>query len=163
MAQQEVIYTTGLIPIDLSKAESWTGSGAVSYELGENTFRLLGYAPVKSEKKQIRFIHEIIAGPKANIGKRFSRLFTLDKEEGLNFLRGYCDVIGGEQGLQRGQPNMQVLAGTVFKGVITSHEYENKGKQSTAYDIDLNTVQIVSRPNGGGAGGAPAGGFAPVQ
>jgi hypothetical protein len=175
MADKEQIYSSGKIPVDLSGNESWMG-GDINYALGTCTFKVLGYSNVNGPKKQIFMVHQILAGPEttddtkdANKGKRFRRVFTMDKTESLNFLKAYCTTIGGPDGLVAGRPNMDVIAGTVFKANLFDKPYMKKVNgqdvERHGFDFDLNTVEIISRGNGAAANASSggSGGFAPVQ
>lgn len=158
MAKNEKIFTKGIIPIDLSENEAWLG-GQMTYELGVCTFKVTGYTSGQQGKKQIGWVHELLAGPEGkgdgmmNKGKTMTRIFALDKKETKNFLKGYVEAVGGKAAFVGGKPNADMLVGAIFKANIFSREAEVPDKKDptkrvvrTFFEFDMNTIEVLERP-----------------
>ena len=149
----DTIYTDGLIPVDLTGAEEWL-SGAPTYEPGECEFEVIGYKPAPKGKKGMLMVHKIITGHEKNVGRNINRYFDFGSKNpvALNFLKGYCLLIGGKEALQGGKPNMRALVGARFKATIFSGTFKDaQGNERAKFDIDFQSAVVTRKANGGPA------------
>jgi hypothetical protein len=154
---------TGLLPMPLNPNDFWL-SGQGAYELGECVIRCEKFVVVPGQKKTVDLVMKIISGPlsqdpqkqNANAGREIRKRFTMDNPKVQSLFGAIVNLLSGGKGIINGQPNVDYVKGTVFKGTIFSRNARVKNKQNgkdedrTFYDIDYSTA-VVQQLGGPGA------------
>jgi len=152
----EDIRNTGIIPIDFSGSESWTGSQKM--EPGTCLFELTHWSLPQSRngKRMLRFHFAILDGPKegdnpnANRGQDLRRNFVYETEGGRNYCKGLVDQLNPEAWVQKDgktYPDFAKIVGIKFWSTLTSRTYPGEdGREITGYDLDATRVEVTERP-----------------
>lgn len=150
---EEQKYTTGIIPVDVAKSESW--SGGATMDPGTCLFKVASWSLPKSQegKRMLCFHFDILDGPEesvnpqANRGQEYRRNFVYESDGGRNFYKGLVDCLNPEAWVQKDGKtcaDFAKLVGVEFKAVLTTRTFPgNDGRDVTGYDVSANTIQVT--------------------
>ena len=161
---EETRYTTGIIPVDVSDAESWAGGATM--DPGTCLFKVASWSLPKSQegKRMLCFHFDILDGPEentenpqANRGQEYRRNFVYEIDGGRNFYKGLVDSLNPKAWVQKDGKtcaDFAKLMGVEFKAVLTTRTFPGKGgRDVTGYDVNANTIQVTQRASA--SAGAP--------
>lgn len=145
---KDQLIVDGVIPIDLTNDDPWDGD--TTFELGNATFKVLGYKmSTRGKSPAVQIAHLIVDGAEKNKGRKMHRFFHTSTKMGRMTLKDYTMKIGGDRAFLQGQPYVKALLGATFSADIVSREYADKKNPNimkTSYEFMLSSIRVVGRP-----------------
>ena len=157
----EDIRKTGIIPIDMSGSESWSGQAAL--DPGTCLFELDGWSLPQARstgKRMLCFHFAILDGPKegenphSNRGQQYRRNFVYESDGGRNYLKGLIDTLNPDAWIEKDgktYPDFGKIVGVQFEGTLTTRKFPGtEGREVTGYDVGAASIKVTKGANGAG-------------
>lgn len=145
--------TTGIIPIDVSGAESWAGGAAL--EAGTCLFKVRSWSLPEAQtgSRMLTFHFDILDGPKegesnqANRGQEYRRNFVYETDGGRNYYVGLVNALNEKAWTQKDGKTFAdfgKLHGIEFEAVLVTRQFAGRnGQQQTGYDVSAGSVRVT--------------------